>query len=29
VVVAPPTKAQSSLLGTVVGAPPHVEVPKK
>jgi chemotaxis protein MotB len=29
VVVAPPTKAQSSLLGTVVGAPPHVEVPKE
>jgi len=29
VVVAPPTKVQSSLMGTVVEAPPHVEVPKE
>ncbi len=29
VVVAPPTRVQSSLMGTVVGAPPHVEFPKE
>jgi chemotaxis protein MotB len=29
VVVAPPTKVQSSLMGTVVGPPPHVEFSKE